>query len=170
LGIDSLDERGLKAMIANYEQKSVAEGGKYTLAECLLERMRRQESPIPHVDLARSIIRRSRESADGRVTYLELWNEFRPGGSWKGNASIREVGLSLSRVIEYCIRHRLPLITVLVVQTGSRQLHPRAVQNIYDDARRFGVDVGHDPALFVATETSRSLDLVADDLPLDDLR
>jgi hypothetical protein len=36
MGIESLDERGLKAMIANYEQKNVAEGGKYTLAECLL--------------------------------------------------------------------------------------------------------------------------------------
>lgn len=125
MGIESLDERGLKAMIANYEAKNLAEGGKYTLAECLLERMRRLESPIPHVELAKSIIRRARQSADGRVTYLELWNEFRPGIPWKGNASIREVGQSLSRVIEYCIRHNLPLITVLVVQTGSRQLHPR---------------------------------------------
>jgi hypothetical protein len=75
----------------------------------------------------------------------------------------------LSRVIEYCIRHRLPLITVLVVQTGSRRLHPRAVQNIYEDARKWGVSVGHDSAAFVAGETSRSLELVVEDLPDDAL-
>jgi hypothetical protein len=168
MGVESLNDRGLNAMIANYEKLGVSEGGKYSLAECLLERMRRRESPIPHVELARRIVDRARQSADGRVTYLELWNDFRPQQEWKGNASLRELGQSLSRVIEYCVRNRLPLITVLVVQTGSRRLAPSAVQNIYDDARKLGVDVGHDAAAFVELETTRSLELLADDLPIDE--
>lgn len=167
MGIANLDDRGLKAMIANYEKRGVTEGGKYSLAECLLERMRRKESPIPHVELARAILRRAKESGDGRVTYLDLWKEFRPGVEWKGNASIRDVGQSLSRVIEYCVRNGLPLITVLVVQTGSRRLAPSAIQAIYDDARKLGVNVGAVPGEFVEKETVRSLELIGEDLPAD---
>jgi hypothetical protein len=59
------------------------------------------------------------------------------------------VAQGLFDVIGYCVRNRLPIITVLVVRGTTRRLSPEAVKNIYEECRELGVDTGPIPEAFV---------------------
>lgn len=169
MAVTDLTNPQLAAFIANYRKAGMTTGGKYTLAELLLEERRRSPSAFTPVEVARRIMAGAKASDDGRVTYLEIWQAFRPGEEWKGNASVKIVGGSLGRVVEYCIRNGLPIFSVLVVPTGTRKLTDQAIQNIYNECRELGVDTGIDAEAFIRREEARALAFVAQDLPRDEL-
>ena len=163
-----LTDKQIASNIAAYRQRGLTTGGPFTLAELLMEQKRRMPAAFPHVEVARRIVQGAKVSPDGRITYLDLWNHFVPGKEWKANASIKQVGNSLGHVIEYCVRLCLPILTVLVVQSGSRKLAPEAIANIYNECRDLGVDVGADAAAFIRREEEKALAFLAADLPDDD--
>jgi len=154
-------------MIDRYRGAGLVEGGKYPLRDLLLEQLRRKPALFPPRELARKIISSSRQSKDGLVTYGELWKAFLPHRPWEANNSRRIMANALSRVIAYCVDHRLPIITVLVVRQSPRLLSGDAIQNIYDESRQLGVDVGHDSAAFVEGQRIKALALSDAELPSD---
>src|SRR4051812_27978326 len=117
----------LETFIGNYRKHKKSEGGKYTLAELLLEQRRRTPSQLGTREVAGKIVDLSKHSADNLLTYGELWQSVRPGHPWKGNATQKIVSNSLYRVIGYCVANELPILTVVVVQGGNRQLSQKAV-------------------------------------------
>lgn len=148
-----------------YLKHGRTEGGVYTLAEVKLEMRRRSPNPFGVRETAAKILELSAASSDGLTTYGDLWRAFRPSEPWKGNASVAIMSGALDRVIAYCVDNRLPIISVLVVRTGSRALSDQAVQNIYEEVKSLGVDVGLDAAAFVREQAELSRQLVPGALP-----
>jgi len=166
--ISDLSEEELDRFEANYRRANKAEGGKYTLAEILLEKKRRRPSPFAVREVAAKIVELARISKDGLVTYGEIWNVFRPNIPWEGHKTLRIVADSLERVIQYCVIHGLPILTVLVVRTNERNLSPQAIQRIYEECRELGMNVGPDPNAFVASQVALSRAIIVDQLPNED--
>jgi hypothetical protein len=106
-------------------------------------------------EVAAKILELSRQSNDGFLTYEELWWSFLPDFSWSGNSSQKFVTQSLFRVIGYCVRYQLPIITVLVVRATDRRLSAEAVQNIYQKCKELGVETGPHPEAFVSDQIKR---------------
>lgn len=154
--LGDLTDQQINTFIANYEKSGKVEGGNFTLSELRLEKQRRIVSPFPPVEIAKAILEMAKTSKDGLVTYKEVWQKFRPNAVWTGNAPRVEMAKALGRVIAYCIDNRLPILTTLVVQGNSRKHSPEAVQNICNEARSYGMDVGVDPLAFVKNEQDRS--------------
>ena len=102
------------------------------------------------------------------MTYGEIWNVFRPNIPWEGHKTLRIVADSLERVIQYCVTHGLPILTVLVVRTNERNLSPQAIQRIYEECRELGMNVGPDPNAFVASQVALSRAIIVDQLPNED--
>ena len=166
--LGSWDVDKIKRMIANYEGKGATEGGIFPLSKLHLELRRRIKSDISPVELAHSIVARAAAASDGLVTYKELWTEFRPGKEWVGNKSQQIMGNALSRVVGYCVRNGLPILTALVVKTGSRTLDPAAVANICNEARTLGVTIGPEPDRFIDRQRELARSVVLAALPSDD--
>jgi hypothetical protein len=155
----------LSSLESRYRERGLTEGGVYTLAEIRLEQRRRSPNPFGVRETAVKILELAAASGDGLTTYGELWSAFRPNEAWKGNASVSVMSKALDRVIAYCVDNRLPIISTLVVRTGSRSLSDQAVQNIYEEVKALGVDVGLDAAAFVLGQTDQSRKLLPDTLP-----
>ncbi len=168
--LNEISDRQLADNVRRYREAGKETGGYFSLSELLIEQRRRKPSPFPTVEVARAILELSRKSADGLCTYRDLWDFFCPGKPWVGHGSSTAVANSLARVIAYCVQNGLPVITVLVVKSGGRQLSPQAVQNIYSESRDLGVSVGHDPMAFVLKEREKSRSLVVGDLPQEPAR
>jgi hypothetical protein len=166
MSISDLTDRQLDIWEANYRRAHKTEGGKYTLSEILLEKKRRKPSAFGVRELAVKIIELATLSEDGLVTYSDLWNAFRPD-RWTGHKSLAIMSDSLDRVIHYCVTNRLPIVTVLVVQKGTRTLSEKAICNIYDECRELGVDVGVDPSKFIDKQTKLSRAFALEGLPED---
>src|ERR1700675_1560273 len=122
MSIESLTDDQLENFAANYRRNKRTQGGKYSLSEILLEQRRRSPSPFGTREVAAKILELARQSNDGFLTYGELWRSFRPDSPWSGHGTQQIVAQSLFRVIGYCVRHQLPIITVLVVRGTSRRL------------------------------------------------
>jgi hypothetical protein len=165
VAIEDLSDRAIQSVVQRYRAQGKTEGGPYSLSELLLEQRRRKPSKLPIDEVSRFIISRSKKSPDGLVTYKEIWEHFRPGQVWMGHGSQSVVKDALFRVVGYCAEHRLPVLTVLVVQTQSRKLSDSAVENIYRECKELGVDVGLVPRDFVKRETERSRLLSEEKLP-----
>ncbi len=163
--VDQLSDRELQNFIGAYEREGKTQGGIFTLSELHVERLRRSPSARPPRDVVGFILDRVSASDHGSVTYLELWDFLMPGVPWKGNHSIRVVGSSLAAVVAYCIGNGLPLISPLVVQSGSGALARRAIENIYNEARLYGLDVGPVPEDFVNEEARKARALRPEQLP-----
>jgi hypothetical protein len=148
-----------------YRRAQKTEGGIYSLSEVLLEQMRRKLGIFGGREGAAKIIEMAGRSADGFVTYLELWKAFRPDVTWEAYKSLRPISDSLDRVIHYCVTNRLPILTVLVVRTDNRRLSSQAVKNIFNSCRELGVDVGFDPKEFVDKQIELSRAVVVEELP-----
>lgn len=161
----TLTDKQLAAMIANYRSSGVTTGGRWPLTELLLEERRRKPTAFPPHDVAAAIIKLSQASPDGLVSYHDIWRTFLPDEPWKGNNPRRILADALYRVIGYCVDHGLPVLTVLVVRKNERRLSPEAVQHIYSESRDLGIEVGTDPAAFVAREREKALHLSASHLP-----
>jgi len=165
MSIEDLTDDQLKTLVENYRRNNRTEGGKYSLKEVLLEQRRRTPSPFGTREVAAKIVELARQSNDGFLTYGELWHSFRPDLPWSGHATQQIVAQSLFRVIGYCVRHKLPIITVLVVRGANRQLSPEAVQNIYNECKELGVETGLNPGAFVKDQITMSKSLALHDLP-----
>ena len=163
--LHQITDSQLRDNIRRYKEAGNETGGHYSLAQLLVEEKRRKPSPFPVVAMARKIIELSQASEDGQTTYLELWRAFRPGVEWQGHGSQAAMGNALAQVVAYCVRHSLPIITVLVVQTSSRKLDRKAVENIYEECRTLGLDAGSDPCVFIQKQKEASLQLILDQLP-----
>src|ERR1700687_4789613 len=165
MSIDDLTNDQLKTLAENYRRKNRTEGGKYSRKEVLLEQRRRSPSPFGTREVAAKIVELARESNDGFLTYGELWRSFRPDLPWSGHGTQQIVAQSLFRVIGYCVRHQLPIITVLVVRGTSRRLSAEAIQNIYNECKELGVETGPHPEAFVNDQIKKAKALALYDLP-----
>jgi hypothetical protein len=165
--VQSLTDRQIADVIRRYREKGLTEGGPWSLAELLMEQRRRIKSDLPTVAVAKKIIELASASADGLTTYKEIWTAFRPGEDWVGNKSQQIVANALARVVEYCVRTGLPILTVLVVQSAGRRLDPKAVANIYNEARELGVTTGADIPSFIENEREQARRVVAAQVPDD---
>ncbi|MEY9424933.1 hypothetical protein ABH975_000248 [Bradyrhizobium ottawaense] len=165
--IQQLTDEQLETIEQNYRRKNLATGGKFSLREVMLEKLRWKPNPFGTREVAAKIIELSRQSADGHCTYRDIWSAFRPDTPWLGNNTQAIVANSLGRVVQYCIINRLPILTTLVVQTGTRSLSEKAVLNIYNDCREMGVEVGGNPQAFVSEQAMLSRQVVVTNLPPD---
>ncbi|AOL22595.1 hypothetical protein Ga0102493_111569 [Erythrobacter litoralis] len=150
--ISSLSDKQLTNLEKNYLANGVEVGGPYSLAEVRLESLRRTPSALDPVAVAKAIVELARASEDNLTTYGELWNRISPGQPWKGNATQKAVANALTRVVAYCVTHKMPIITVLVVRTDQRDLSELAVENICREAQELGVDTGPDPKAFIEAQ------------------
>ena len=160
--ICELSDRQIGSFIENYRARDAEVGGKFPLSELLLEQKRRIVSPFPPEETARTIVRLAHHSADGLVSYKEVWEVFRPGKVWTGNAPRSEMAKALGRVIAFCIDGGLPIISTLVVRSGSRDHSDEAITNIYNEAKSLGSTVGPDPKAFVLDQQSKARQLALD--------
>lgn len=158
--IGQLTDRELINLENNYVAKALTTGGRFSLAEVRLEKLRRLPSQLDTVALAKRIVELARQSPDGLTTYGELWKSFHPDAEWKGNATQQILANALGRVVAYCVSEGLPIVTVLVVRTGSRKLSEEAIDNIYEEAVSLGVNAGNSAEEFVAQQTQLAMRLV----------
>lgn len=159
--------RELQSFIRKYEDAGLLEGGVYTLAELKLELLRRNPSPKSPREIFQFIVEHTGKHPAGNVTYGEVWSFLFPDAEWQGNHSGKTVGNALGTVIAYSVRHGLPIVSTLVVRSGSRRLSTQAIQNIYNEAKLYGVEVGLSPKEFVDREAQRSKSVDLTDLPND---
>lgn len=167
MSIERLTEGQLSALEENYLRAKRTEGGIYSLSQVRLEKLRRNPSPFDIREVASRIIELARNSSDGLLTYGELWTSFRPNERWEGHKTLSIMSKTLGRVISYCVRNKLPILTVLVVQAANRQLSAAAIENIYNECRGLGVDAGSDSQAFVHRQVSEARSLAVDSLPAD---
>lgn len=165
MGIEQLSNEQLDIFESNYRRAGKTEGGKYSLSEILLEKLRRKPAVFGTREVAAKILELAQRSEDGLCTYGQIWSEFRPNTPWEGHKTLSVVASSLGRVVHYCVTNNLPILTALVVQTGNRSLSPQAVQNIYNECKELGVGVGLDPEAFVRSQAELARQLVLQDLP-----
>ena len=162
MSVDELTDEQLDTFEANYRRVNKTEGGKYSLSEILLEKLRRKPTAFGTREVAAKM---ARASDDGLCTYGQIWSEFRPNAPWEGHKTLSIIASSLGRVVHYCVTNDLPILATLVVQTGTRQLSEKAIQNIYNDCRELGVSVGPDPDAFVRKQVDLARALAISDLP-----
>lgn len=163
--IEDLTDRELHNFINSYKRENKTEGGIFSLAELHVERLSRLPSARAPREIMQFIIENAPKSSSGTVTYGEVWGFFNPGVPWRGNHSIKVVGGSLGKLIAYCVKNGLPLVSTLVVQSGTRRLSDRAIQNIYDDAKLYGLNVGFVPKEFVSQQAEIARQINANTLP-----
>jgi hypothetical protein len=163
--IEDLSPDELKRFIANYKREGKTDGGIYPLSDLLIEQLRRSDTPRSPKDVLRFVVESASASEDGKTTYHDVWRFLHPDTPWKGNHSIKVVGSTLGAVIAYSVRNGLPIVSTWVVQSGTRKLADRAIQNIYDECKSYGLDVGLVPAEFVARETKRAKQISLTSLP-----
>jgi hypothetical protein len=140
------------------------EGGKYSLTELYDEERRRKKKNYSGEDVVKTILKLSKMSEDGLVTYRQVWSSFCPGREWKGNSTQKEVANMLFSAIYYCAslkEKNLPIVTSLVVRQASREAGEAAKQNIFDTARKCGIDTGHDVEAFYHAQKVASLKLAS---------
>lgn len=163
--IANLTAKELNNLEANYVRLGMTTGGKYSLHEARLEKLRRQPNPFGTRESFIKIIELAKGSTDGKLTYGDLWAAFRPNEKWRGQGTATIVKQALGRVAAYCVDHGLPIVTVLVVHSANRELSTKAKENIFNAARDLGVDVGADPEAFVEQQIVGAMRISPDDLP-----
>ena len=157
--VEELTDEQLENIIKNYERNNVSVGGPYSLRQVKLEQLRRIKPTFPPREVAKFIIERSNQSVDGFVTYLEIWKHFKPQEPWHGHKSLHEIMNVLGAVVHFCVNNNLPVITSLVVRTNTRNQTENAVENMYEEAKKFGMNVGLIPDEFVSQQQSESRQL-----------
>ncbi|QEL21929.1 hypothetical protein FQV39_04545 [Bosea sp. F3-2] len=163
--IADLTAKELGNLEANYVRLGKTTGGKYSLHEVRLEKLRRQPNPFGTRESFIKIIELAKVSTDAKLTYGDLWSAFRPNEKWKGQGTATIVKQALGRVAAYCVDHGLPIVTVLVVHSANRELSAKAKENIFNAARDLGVDVGANPEAFVERQIVGAMKISTDDLP-----
>ena len=162
MSVSDLSEREIDSFIRNYVDRGMNVGGKFALAELKLEKMRRVKSPFSPKETAKVIVEHAKKSPDGLVTYKQIWEVFRPGAIWIGNAPRTEMAKVLAAVIVYCVDNKLPILSTLVVRANPRNHSEEAIVNIYNEAKSLGLEVGSDAHLFVKNQQDIALNLTHD--------
>lgn len=162
--LSDLSDPQLNTFIKNYEKSRKIDGGVFSLADLKLEKLRRTKSPFLPSETSEAILNLAKNSPDGLVSYKQIWEVFRPGKVWTGNAPRAEMAKALASVIAYCVDNRLPILTTLVVRADSRGQSEEAIQNIYNEAKALGVDVGLIPHAFVIEQQDAARILTVDQL------
>jgi len=153
----AIPSKSLKDLISRMRATSDHSKAAYTLPELLAEQHRREKvGTFPTVETAQKIVQLVGESATGVITYLDVWDAFRPGQPWEAHKSRQEVTNALDRVSFYCIRHGLPLLVTLVVNKGQGKLTDDAKDNIFGAAKERGVAVGPDRDAFIEDQQQRA--------------
>ncbi len=166
--IAAIETRALKNLIARMRQARDTSKAPFSLPELLAEEHRREKVGIfPTVATAQKIIELVRASDTGVITYLDVWEAFRPDQPWQAHKSRNEVTNALDRVSFYCIRHGLPLLVTLVVNKGQGKLTDDAKSNIFNAAKERGVEVGLDRDAFIADQQGKARALTLEALPAD---
>lgn len=165
MAIADLSAKELENLEANYMRLGKTTGGKYSLQEVRLEKLRRQPNPFGTREAFIKIIELAKGSPDGRLTYGDFWSAFRPDEKWKGQGTATIVKQALGRVAAYCVDHNLPIVTTLVVHSANRELSAKAKENIFNAARDLGVDVGADPTAFIDKQVAGAMAITVRDLP-----
>ena len=167
MSIQDLTDRQLSNLVENYGRAGKTEGGKYSLAEVRLEQQRRLGKAYNGRDAALKIVDLAKKSDDGLVTYLDLWKSFYPEQEFKGHKSVREVMAILGAAAYYCAAFPggpLPIVTAAVVQSSSRVVTRKAQENIFNAAKDWGLDTGHDVEAFYQAQLEGTKKLVTSDL------
>lgn len=157
----------LATLARNYARQGRSEGGKFSLSEVLREQYRRKPSPFDTVQVARTILCLAQSSPDKRLSYLDLWRAFRPDKPWAGHGTQTILKNALGRVIGYCAKNKLPVLTVLVVSNSTRRLTEKAIENIFNECRALGMDTGLNAKSFVAQQSAAALAMSPTNLPAD---
>jgi len=143
MSIQDLSDEQVENLIQNYRRLDKTEGGKYTLAECLLDNERRKGIAYNGRDVTAKIVELAKASDDGLCTYLELWKSFNPNKEW-GLSSMREVMQMMGAAAYFCVRENQPIVTAAVVRTDKRTVSFKAKQNMFYAAQEWGVNTGVD--------------------------
>jgi hypothetical protein len=163
--IRELSDDQLENLEQNYRKKGLTEGGKYSLREVLSEKLRRQGKNYTGRDVAKKILELAQSRGDGKVTYKELWKEYYPYKEWQGHASVSEVKAALGAAVNYCIESDLPLITSIVVQSGSGENSAEAKENMRKAAQEWGYPIHQTAEEFVNKQANETRKLDPDKLP-----
>lgn len=158
MSIKDLTDEGLQNTENNYRKAGLEVGGKYSLAELLLEKKRRNSGPLEAAEVYKAICRLSARSPDGLVTYGQIWSEFYPEKPWAGNYSQTMVGKALDGVIYHCHKNGFPLMNVLVVRKSSRRLSKEAFENIWNECKEIGLDTGLDMEGYVSSHVASAIE------------
>ena len=165
----AIDPKNLKSLIERMRAATDHSKAPYTLPDLLAEQHRRGKVGVfPTVETAQKIVQLVSSSDTGVITYLDVWNAFRPGEPWEAHKSRQEVTNALDRVGFYCIRHGLPLLVTLVVNNGQGKLTDDAKENIFNAAKERGVGVGEDRDAFIDDQQQRARALTLEALPAED--
>ncbi len=136
--INSLSDKQIKVMIANYRRLSRVDGGIFSLSELLVEQSKRIPAEQTPREIVDAICRISRESIDGLTSYKVIFSYFYPERNFVGHACLKLVGNMLGIASGYCAANCLPALTTLVVPDKTRQLTQKAMENIHTGWQEFG--------------------------------
>lgn len=150
---------------ANYRRLEKTEGGTYSLFEIETEKVRRRQSAHDGRDITSRLLRLAKESADGLVSFKELWDETYVGVTWSGQGCYSEIRKSIDAAAEYCLKNELPYVTALLVNDSTRE-HPNdGKTNMHETAIRYGRTVPDDVERFIAQEIVKSQNIEISELP-----
>jgi hypothetical protein len=154
-------------MERRYVERGLTEGGPYSLYEIRIELLRRLPKQFDVRHVAERIIELARSNPAQLTTYGALWQVLRPGEPWMGNNSQRIIGNALGQVIAYCHHHRLPILTVLVINAAEGGLTEQAITNIARECRDLGMDTGPNDRDFVDRQVAEARAMTLERLPAD---
>ncbi len=164
-GIENLTDEELENFVNNYQRARKTEGGKYPLSSLVLEQEKRKKSHFSGRETVEAIIRLCRQTREHHVTYGTLYSCLAPRAVWKGNATQSLMSKVLDKAAYYCVSNQLPILTVLVVRVNGK-LSEEAVLNIYNYAKKFGLEVGFDPIAYIDEQVHQSLKFVSGEIEL----
>jgi len=157
--IQDMSDQELLNLQSNYQKRGVSDGGMFSLAEVNREIYNRTPSEKNGREVADLICSLLQKSGSEHITYKDIWIEIASNAAWQGNHSARIVGNALRVCISYCVENNYPILTTLVRQ-GTGKITEDAIQNIYNEAKMLGVDVGLSPEKFVTQQQVTSLEFV----------
>ena len=152
--ISQLSDDQLNNLENNYRR------ARWTLQEVLQEKQLRLADENDAESVFRVIIGNCHRSPDIRTSYADIHRSLRPNKKWIGHSSQRLVKYAMGNVIRYCVANSLPIVTVLVVQTKTRQLDQDAIDNIYKTCLALGCNVGPSAYNYCARQIAPSRQLV----------
>ncbi|WP_022684114.1 hypothetical protein [Sphingobium bisphenolivorans] len=133
--IHELTNDELTRMIGNYDARGLTVGGKWPRSDLAIELDRRKTSIYEPVRLARLILAECHKAADKRVSYKDLYQAWHGERHPLGQYWVNQLTDGLGVLGAWCWDHGLPIISVLVVNDGTRELSPKAAINIWTALR-----------------------------------
>jgi hypothetical protein len=165
LSIEDISIDRLRDMERRYVERGVTTGGPHSLYEIRIELRRRLPSDFDVRKVASTIIELARASPTQLTTYKAVWDALLPGRVWKGNHSQQILANAFGKVIAYCHRHQLPVLTALVVNGSMGTLTDKAVFNIANECRELGMNTEPNDRAFVERQAEEARAIALNALP-----